>query len=181
MAKIFLNPGHDLNEDPGAVNKTTGLTEAFVVADIGSKTKKILEKEGHEIYILQNDYLTGLVNEANAWGADTFVSIHCNGFTNPQANGTETLYYPGSKEGRLLADCIQKRMIDAFGTTDRGSKERLNLYVLNHTAMPAALAETAFITNPENEKLLASEENRQIWARAIAKGIIDYEKTKGVY
>lgn len=181
MAKIFINPGHDINKDPGAVNKITGLREADVALAISKKVLNCLQAEGHEVRLMQDDSLSSVTNQANAWGADIFVSIHCNSFGNPQANGTETLFYPGSSKGRLLAHCIQARMIETFNTSDRGIKERSDLWVLKRTTMPSCLVETAFISNPENEKLLATEDGQQVWAMAIAKGIIDYEKTKGVY
>lgn len=181
MARILINPGHDINIDPGAVNKELNLREADIALAIGKKVLSCLQAEGHEVKLMQDDYLTGVINQANAWGADTFVSIHCNSFGNPQANGTETLFYPGSSKGRLLAHCIQASMIESFNTSDRGIKERQDLAVLKYTAMPSCLVETAFISNAKDAQLLANEEKQQAWAVAIAKGIIDYEKTKEVY
>jgi N-acetylmuramoyl-L-alanine amidase len=47
-------------------------------------------------------------------------------------------------------------------------------YVLRHTAMPAALAEVAFISNPEEEQLLGDTWFRDRAALALFRGVRDY-------
>ena len=47
------------------------------------------------------------------------------------------------------------------------------LYVLTNTDMPAVLVELAFITNPDDENILANAQDAM--ARAVARGITDYE------
>ena len=44
MMRVFLNPGHDLKRDSGAVNPTSGLRECDVAADIGGLVKGYLEQ-----------------------------------------------------------------------------------------------------------------------------------------
>lgn len=51
------------------------------------------------------------------------------------------------------------------------------MYVLTNTDMPAVLVELAFISNESDEQLLA--DNRDDFARAIARGITDYELVLG--
>ena len=170
--KIYINPGHG-TPDPGAVNPVTGLQEKDVCFAVGNLAADYLRAAGYEVIVDQSDHLTGVINRANASGADLFVSIHCNSFGDPRANGTETIYYPGSAQGKKLAECIQKQLIGEFGLTDRGIKQMSNtLGVLTQTAMTAVLAELAFISNATEEHLLAMEQDR--WAKAIARGISDY-------
>ena len=45
---------------------------------------------------------------------------------------------------------------------------------MKHSAMPASLVELAFITNPEEEALLASDAYQRELALALAKGIGRY-------
>ena len=49
------------------------------------------------------------------------------------------------------------------------------LVVLKHTDMPAVLVETAFIDNDADAALLVDKEDE--FARAIARGITDYQQT----
>ena len=78
----------------------------------------------------------------------------------------------------MLANCIQRELVDALGTTDRGVKIATpgvnGLYVLTNTDMPAVLIELAFITNPRDENILAHDQDAL--ARAVARGVTDYEQ-----
>ena len=69
-------------------------------------------------------------------------------------------------------------VVNSLGTLDRGLKDRPNLYVLKHTDMPAILVETAFIDNEEDAELLRNRQDA--FARAIARGVTDYEVKEGV-
>ena len=178
--RVFLNPGHDTTYDSGAVNPRTGLRECDVAAEVGALVQGYLEQAGCEVAALQSDNLNGespwlpcVVQSANAWPADIFVSLHCNA-ANGQARGTETLVFMAGGESEQLARCIQQQMVDAVDTVDRGVKEREGLCVLRRTDMPAVLVEMAFIDNDEDARLL-TEQTDEI-ARAIARGVTDYEQ-----
>lgn len=180
MMRVFINPGHDRERDSGAVNPSTGLRECDVAAAIGSLVKTYLETAGCEVQLLQSDNLAGetpdlpcVVDTANAWSADVFVSLHCNSDSGC-ARGTETLIYANdSGLSPQLAACIQSQIVQSLGTVDRGLKERPNLIVLKDTTMPAVLVETAFIDNDNDAALLTN--NADDFARAIARGITDFE------
>lgn len=188
--KVFINPGHDIKYDSGAVHYDTNgnvdLRECDVVAKIGTAVKEYLEAAGCECYLMQSDNLAptqagrsdyddrqGLTvtETANEWGADVFVSIHCNA-SNGNACGTETECYSQMGNGGGLARFIQSQLIDSIDTVDRGVKEMPELLVLRYTDMPAVLVETAFIDNDSDMMLLVEK-----WddiARAIARGVTDY-------
>ncbi len=117
--------------------------------------------------------LQARVDVGNRAGTDIFVSIHCNAFANPSANGTQTFYYGGSYEGQRLANDIQQEMIATNGLRDRGIATA-NFYVMKYSSMPAVLVETAFITNPDEEALLSDPQWQEQLAEAIAQGISDY-------
>lgn len=180
MAKILINPGHYPGLEPGAVNPTTGLQEAQVAKNIARHVGDMLQAVGYQTKIVQLNSITGICIEANAWGADLFVSIHCNGFANPDANGTETLFHPSSAKSRKLANHINRQIaenitVNGKPITNRGAKEDIRgLGVLRGTDCPAVLVETAFITNPNEEKVLASETGQFAFAGAIARGVTDY-------
>ena len=176
--KVFLNPGHapNGNPDPGAVNSALDLRECDIAKTIADLVEGYLNAAGVQVVgNLQSDSLGEITDTANASGADIFVSIHCNAF-NACARGTEVEVYPSSTEGRKLAECVQNQIVTSLGTVDRGIKDRPNLYVLKHTDMPAVLVETAFIDNGEDAELLIKRQDE--FARAIARGITDYECLK---
>lgn len=167
--KIFINPGHDINLDSGAVNPVHGTRECDVARDAGKLLMQYLETAGCEVKALQNDDLGLVCETSNEWGADIFVSLHCNAF-NTEARGTETLYK--SFNGQRLANDIQSQLIRSIDTVDRGVKKRDDLWVLNGTDATAVLVEMAFIDNEEDHAVLTNELDTIV--RAIARGITDY-------
>lgn len=179
MLKIFINPGHDMDLDPGAC--ANGIREVDIALAIGEKLKRTMEVIGYPCQLLQSDNLNGetkgkpnVCATANNSGADIFVSIHCNSAANASAKGTETLVYSTGGKTELLAKCIQTQIVNSLGTVDRGIKERPDLCVLRETTMPAVLVETAFISNEEDAyKLMYRIEE---FANAISRGITDAEK-----
>lgn len=189
--KVFLNPGHDLDYDSGAVSPRSGLRECEVAAHVGALVKHYLEAAGCTCELMQSDNLAptsigrsryadrqGLTvtETANDWNADIFVSIHCNSAEAEDACGTETFAYAlDGGEGEKLATCIQDQIIDALNTVDRGVKANPKLLVLKYTGMPAVLVELGFISNVGDEELLATRQDD--FARAIARGITDYEQS----
>lgn len=189
--KVFINPGHDLDYDSGAVSPRTGLRECEVAAHVGALVKHYLEAAGCTCKLMQSDNLaptsTGrsryadrqgptVTETANDWDADIFVSIHCNSAEADEACGTETFAYDlDGGEGEKLATCIQDQIVDALNTVNRGVKANPKLFVLRYTAMPAVLVELGFISNESDEVLLTDRQDD--FARAIARGVTDYEQT----
>ena len=184
---ITIDAGHGGN-DSGAIGPT-GVTEKSVTLNIALRLQKLLEAEGATVYMTRTtdtevspkggkasdiEELQARCDVANKANSDIFVSIHNDSFTNGAAKGTTGYYYArGSAKSRVLADDIRKAVIDELGTESRGTQS-CNFYVVKHTDMPATLVEVAFISNPSEEKILASDEGAQKAAQGIADGIADY-------
>ncbi len=150
--KIIIDPGHG-GSHRGAIGIYSN------EADINLKISKILHtilnyKKYNTILTRDDDSLPSWEDRVQSAVDDLFISIHCNGAANKKANGIETFHYTDSERGKMIADLIQKRLIEVTGRKDRGVKERDNIYVLKETRCPAVLVECGFITNQEEEKLL---------------------------
>ncbi len=168
--KICINAGHCPGLDSGAIGAF--LQEADVVKNIAEIVCRDLRAAGYEILFVQENELADITNASNTFCADLFVSLHCNAAANTEAKGTETFCYASGGAGDSLAFCIQNQIVNSLGTVDRGIKYSTELYVLKHTDCPAVLVETAFVSNADDEQLLA---NRQIdFAHAISRGLTDY-------
>lgn len=170
--KIAVNGGHYEGLDSGAVG-TTGLHEANVTHRIMELVSYYLQQADYETLQIYKNELDQITEASNTFGADLFVSIHCNAAANTSAQGTETFCYQLGGAGEKLAKCIQSQIIGTLGTVDRGIKEG-NFAVIRDSDCPAVLVETAFISNFDDEALLASEGKRDQFAAAIARGITDY-------
>lgn len=172
MAKVWLDAGHG-GKDPGALGN--GMKEKDITLAITLKTGKELERHGVKVgYTRKSDKTVDLNRRgplANKFNADVFVSIHTNAH-NSNAQGVETFSFPNSSKGRNLAKDIHNEVTKAkLYTKNRGTKTA-NFAVLRQSRMPAALIETAFITNNADSKLLRNRQND--FAKAIAKGILKH-------
>ena len=183
MAKIYIDPGHNpKGGDTGA--NGYGHKEQDITVEIGQRLYDLLIQSGQAVYMSRyqkgdvagngtlSSSLQSRAADANSKGADLFVSIHCNA-ANTKAFGCETYSFPGSREGRELAACIQNYLPQLTGRFDRGIKEA-SFAVLRNTNMPAVLVETAFIDHYDDSVYLASAAGQQCIAEAIARGICEY-------
>ena len=170
--KITINAGHCPNLDSGAVGQT-GLQEQEVARDISNKVIYYLNDVGYQCLFVQKNELFDIAQTSNDFNADLFISIHCNSAGNRTAKGTETFAINATGEGNRLAECIQSQIVKSMNTVDRGVKYA-NFQVLRQTNCPAVLIEVGFISNEEEEMLLASEEGKDNFAKCIARGITDY-------
>lgn len=92
VSRVALDPGHGGN-DSGA-SGPTGLKEKDVTLAISQKIAPALARQGIEVAVTREDdrYVTleERTARANAFGADLFVSIHCNASENGKRKGIET-------------------------------------------------------------------------------------------
>lgn len=179
--KIVIDPGHNYSGvDTGAVGN--GLREQDITYKISEKLKPILERNGFNVIMTReslydnvsdisvSDSLNKRANIANRYGADLFLSIHCNA---GGGTGIETYYCTGSDNSARFAECVQRRVVEEIGLRNRGVKSA-KYAVLRNTNMTALLLETAFIDTASDARILGNEDYQQRYAEAIARGICDY-------
>ena len=165
--KINLDMGHVLRgADTGA--EGCGRREQDCTREIGYKVKAKLESLGHSVCVYSidsastvNESLAARANRANANGGDLYVSIHLNA---GGGHGTEVYTYQGNP---LSSARNVLNNICSLGYTSRGIKGA-NLYVINHTTMPAMLIECCFIDSCED----MNRYNAEDIANAIVKGLV---------
>ena len=192
--KVVIDPGHaGRNIDPGAVNGSTGLQEADVALVISRQVASYLLNVGYEVKLTRTEWEQAETDDlsyrtalANDWGADIFISLHCNSAANQSAEGYEVWTSPGNTLGDKLATRIYGQIAAEFpdraGRTDYSDGDpdkESRFYVLVHTDAPACLVEMAFISNDEEAALLADEAWKDRYARAIARGVTYYAATLG--
>lgn len=170
--KICINGGHFSDKDSGAISEL-GLQESEVTYRLMELVSYYLQQDDYDTLMVYENELYKITDESNLWGADLFVSIHCNSAYNPEIKGTETFYLRQSNESANLARLVQKQIVSNLGTVDRGINTA-EFVVLRDTHCPGILIETAFLSNEADAKLLADENQLDKFAAAIASGIVDY-------
>lgn len=93
VRRVVLDPGHG-GHDPGAIG-TTGLQEKDVALDLALRAAPLIARELGVDTLLTRDADTFValdqrVAKANAFGADLFISLHCNASENTQGHGVMT-------------------------------------------------------------------------------------------
>lgn len=186
MAVLTLDAGHG-GKDPGTYHRKFHHlpTESQIVLDVTKKLGKLLSAEGHRVLYtrLEDKYLSvgERVKIANRNKSNLFISIHCNGVENPQANGFEVVHDARSHRSEYLSKLILGHIQEEFPRLkNRGNKPSPSsiyprkIYVVRGTKMPGALVELAFLTNDTEATILASEKMHDKFASAIARGVCEY-------
>ncbi len=175
--KLWIDPGHG-GVDTGAAGPA-GTLEKTVNLAVARQLRDLCLNGGHSVRLSRDgDHFMDLApraDMANEWGADLFLSIHCNAST-PAAHGTETFSFPGSEAGARIAREVQARLTDVLHTEDRGVKEA-NFAVLRLTAMPAVMVELGFLSNVQEEKRLADPAFQKAAACALYTALTGEEAT----
>ena len=181
--KIYVDQGHNpVNPNAGA--EGNGLREQNITYRIGQELAALLRADpDFEVRLSRptadtqlgtslNSSLQARVRDANAWGADYFISLHTNASEITSASGTEAYVYSRAGEAYPLAEDIVEAITNITGLPNRGTFVRSGLYVLRKTAMPAVLVELGFITNPGDAALMS--QNPQLFAQGVYQGIKNF-------
>lgn len=182
---IAIDPGHG-GSDPGSIG-AAGALEKNVTLSIALELKKMLEAAGARPVMTRvtdvdvarranpsdKDELQARVDVADKAKADVFVSIHMDAFVNRTVQGTSSYIYPKTNGDARLGRFVKDGVVNQLGTSDRNVRN-CNFYVVKYSHMPATLVEVAFISNPQEEKLLSSKDGAQKAAAGILQGLDRY-------
>lgn len=181
--KIYIDQGHNpLNPNAGA--EGNGLREQDIVYAVGIALAELLRADPNfevrlsrptadtQIGSSNSESLRLRVQDANAWGADYFISLHTNASSITAATGSEAFAFSEPSAGFSLGEDILYWLNRTTGLRNRGMKVRSGLYVLRRTAMPAVLVELGFITNPNDAALMSTRPD--LFAEGIYQGILEY-------
>lgn len=107
------------------------------------------------------------------------VSIHMNSFSNKSARGANTYFRADDKASQTIGDLIQKSLHTQCNATSTKSKVG-DYYILNCSYYTAVLIECGFISNPEEENLLNSNQYKEKFTDAVCDGILLYFGNKSI-
>lgn len=196
-AHVVLDPGHGGSET-GAIGPN-GVSEEDVNLDVSLRVKRLLEQRGAVVVLTRATDVRVTIDMratlAVALQPLAFVSIHHNaGAVRRQSTpGSETFHHLEAPDSKRLAGLIFEELIDKlspYGTDwvvggDAGAHARRSITdgddfygILRRTqGVPGVLSESAYLTNPFEERLLDTEQFRESEATAIANAIIRFVST----
>lgn len=188
---ILIDPGHG-GFDGGAASKS-GTIEKDINLAISLKLKKALESEGYTV-ILTRESDEGLYSKGQTIkekkredlnkrrnlkkevSCDVFISIHQNMFPQAKCFGAQT-WYAANEKSQKLADEIQNSLKENIKDgNNRVSKPAGDAYLIlrDEYDCAAILLECGFLSNPEEEQRLKSEDHQNLMVNAISLGLDRY-------
>lgn len=160
----------------------SGLREKDVNLDIVLKLGKLLAEQGAEITLTRDSDVPMVLSDraalSNRKKPDFFISVGQNSFPNSTASGTETYYYRGDNQGERLSRIIIEELGSSLGLKNRGARTA-EFYLLREVKASAVIVQLLYISNPEDEKLLADQSFREAAAAAMFRAIRKYYDITG--
>ncbi len=188
---IIIDAGHGA-PDEGA-ESSNGITEAESNLKIALKLQNLLEQSGATVILTRSDEnaiydidcttlkekkisdIHNRVKIGNESSADIFVSIHLNKIPQEQYWGWQTFYKQESEEGQKLATSIQNSLNESIQKDNKRVPMKIdNVYIIKHVEIPTTIVECGFLSNPEEEQLLLTDDYQNKLAWGIYTGIMDY-------
>lgn len=188
---IVLDAGHG-GLDSGAVGKS-GLLEKDVNLSVVKHLREMLEMSGFQVVVtrdedisiydagvegIRNQKLSDMDNRleiVQSYPDSIFLCIHQNNYTDPAYFGGQMFYNENNPDNRTLAQIMQNRFAALQDGNDREIKlSGSELFLLKDNKNPSLMIECGFLSNPEEEALLATTEYQQKIAFSIYCGVLEF-------
>ena len=171
----------------GTSGSASGLNEYELDLQVSLKLRDELAARGYQVYMIRESNDVDISNReraelAAAAGADILVRIHANGSEDPSVAGALTMA-PSVENpyvGSLAPACqeLSGDILDAFcaatGAASQGVYITDTMSGINWSTIPVTIVEMGYMTNPEEDLRMASEEYQQQMVQGIANGIDVY-------
>lgn len=175
--RIVIDPGHG-GSDRGVV--VGPYAEADLAYDLAARLEGRLAAAGMRVFLTRGP-ASGDVSDrervalANELGADLFISLHVDGYKNPEAEGVATYHFGttsgvSSTVGERLAGLVQREIVARTGMRDCKIHGKV-WDLLRLTRMPAVRVEVGYLTSPTDRARLVDPQFRELVIESIMAAV----------
>ena len=175
----------------GATGVSTGQKESELNLKVSLLLKEELTKKGYTVIMtrtindvnMSNSERAKIANNANA---DAFIRIHANSASSSSAKGvltmcqTEKNIYNGhlAQDSYNLSKLVVDNIVKKTGANNRSVTKTDTMSGINWCTVPTTIVEMGFLSNPEEDKLMATQEYQKKIVDGIVQGIEEYFESK---
>jgi N-acetylmuramoyl-L-alanine amidase len=188
VAVVIIDPGHG-GADAGCPG-ASGIAESALAYAVAEKLRQAIEQGSSVKTILTRDKDRAAsraerVLMAHARKGDLLICLHAGAALSTAQQGCRLFVCGSGGEGagaqyadrsRALAAAVAAGIAEATGRGSGGIYQS-SCHVVREAAMPGLMIEIGMLTNPEEGRLLASEDYQAKLAGGIAAGIKKYMET----
>ena len=168
----------------GTFGPSSGLHEYELAMRVSQKLRSELEDRGYTVKLTHIDTVRPIscverAEVANEAEADAFIRIHANGSEDTDAHGAMTIcitednpYHPELyKASRRLSEVILDTYCEQTGALREKVWETDTMTGNNWAEVPTTLVELGYMTNPDEDLLMAMDSYQKKMVNAIADGL----------